>query len=328
MLTNDLRPTKWEEVVGQELVIKILKAIINNPDEAPRTLLFEGPFGTGKTSLARLFGRYLFGINDQIEDSKYSEKYNEIDMTIMGNDNAVQTLIDSKYSYPGKRQVIVLDEFHRTKPKVQQRFLIPFEDPALKVFTIMCTTNIELIERPIRSRSLEVKFTLAKPDILVNHLKEAAQKMNMNINDQVIRVIADRSKGHIRNAHMMMDNYRLIGETDFLEYYKPAVNLLCNYFIAIKEGDSQGILDNLNSLCLLPLEDIKYEFEEFIWLTVQAISETTSDNVHITRMIEIYGDGINQLIRLYYSDFFQNIFRSERDFQSGMLYLFETLSKS
>ena len=48
MLSQELRPTTWDEVAGQKENIEILKAIVKNPDTAPKSLIFSGFFGTGK----------------------------------------------------------------------------------------------------------------------------------------------------------------------------------------------------------------------------------------------------------------------------------------
>ena len=59
MLTRECRPQTFEQVAGQELNKKILKSIINSPGKAPKCLIFQGEFGTGKTTMSRIFAMAL-----------------------------------------------------------------------------------------------------------------------------------------------------------------------------------------------------------------------------------------------------------------------------
>ena len=48
MLSQELRPASWDEVAGQKENIDLLKAIVKKPEEAPKSLIFSGEYGTGK----------------------------------------------------------------------------------------------------------------------------------------------------------------------------------------------------------------------------------------------------------------------------------------
>ena len=59
VLTNELRPMKFEDMAGQDLNKRILKSIVDTPENAPKSLILQGSFGTGKTTSARIFARAL-----------------------------------------------------------------------------------------------------------------------------------------------------------------------------------------------------------------------------------------------------------------------------
>ena len=59
MLTQKFRPRTFSEVAGQNLVKDLLKAIVKNPENAPKSIILEGEYGTGKTTCARILARAL-----------------------------------------------------------------------------------------------------------------------------------------------------------------------------------------------------------------------------------------------------------------------------
>ena len=66
MLSQELRPLTFDEVAGNEENKKLLKKIISNPEASPKSLIFAGEFGCGKTTCARIFARELNKIKDSL----------------------------------------------------------------------------------------------------------------------------------------------------------------------------------------------------------------------------------------------------------------------
>ena len=59
MISQDFRPQRFEDVAGQDLVKNLLQAIVKNPDKAPKALILQGEYGTGKTTCARILAKAL-----------------------------------------------------------------------------------------------------------------------------------------------------------------------------------------------------------------------------------------------------------------------------
>ena len=76
MLSQELRPFDFSEMAGQKENIRILKAILKDPDNAPKCLIFQGAYGSGKTTASRILARKLNNITDRNFDP--AEKSEEV----------------------------------------------------------------------------------------------------------------------------------------------------------------------------------------------------------------------------------------------------------
>lgn len=327
MLTNQLRPTTWKEVAGQKTNIQILKSIIRNPEKAPRTLIFEGEYGTGKTSSARIMARELNNIKDPNFDLNNCPFYYEYDSTVIGNVDKIRELRDVFGVGSGDYwKVIVFDEVHATSKPAQTALLKILEEVKGKTFFILCTTHVHKVLPTIRSRSLELKFGLVNHDEIVEHLNIVAEKLGKEIPDDIKHIIASRANGHMRNVHMLLDKYFLIGDEVFRQTVKTSIDLLCDFFMAVKVGNDAKVIKTINDILdLIPLDNIKTDFSELIMLSMQELTGFGSSNPKIKQLVEMYKSDILKIVKIYYSDWAKNMFRSGYDFKSLMLCMYSML---
>ena len=134
-----LRPTTFDEVIGQEDTVKVMRSLLDK-GEVPRAVLFVGPAGVGKTTLGKIFARAAQGWEFPADSEPDLIEINAADMT--GIDD-IRALIDDTQSYPmiGKYRVIILDEAHQLSKPAQNCLLKPFEDPNSRNLWIICTTE-------------------------------------------------------------------------------------------------------------------------------------------------------------------------------------------
>ena len=103
-----MRPKTFAEVAGQDLNKKILMAIVKNPEEAPKSLVLQGFYGSGKTTMARIFARALNCENPKngepcckcancIEDIDSCYYYQEYDAAVVGSVDNIRELRDTFY---------------------------------------------------------------------------------------------------------------------------------------------------------------------------------------------------------------------------------------
>lgn len=123
MFTREYRPNVFSEVAGQSANVEVLRAIVNNPSKAPRSIIMRGDYGTGKTTMARIFARALNCLSDvpnppcgHCEVCKssldFTPYYQEFDSSDVGNKEAISNMKSDFFLKSGacKWRVIVFDE--------------------------------------------------------------------------------------------------------------------------------------------------------------------------------------------------------------------------
>lgn len=187
-----MRPKALDEVIGQGAIIgdgKILTEIVKKGE--PVNLIFWGPPGTGKTTLARILAREYQA--DFVELSAVTAKKKDIEEVVERarvNWN-LQT-----------RTVLFVDEIHRFN-KAQQDAFLPHVESGLIILIGATTENpsFEVIS-PLISRSRVVIVSALKKDDIIEVLKRAvkAEKAEKRINDKALEMIAELSGGDARSA--------------------------------------------------------------------------------------------------------------------------------
>ena len=329
MLSQELRPNTWDEMAGQQENIKILKAVIRDPEHAPKCLIFSGAFGSGKSTSARILVRELnkLGpeyVGDTLLNSKFYEEY---DSTIIGNIDMIRRLRDDwTVNYGEYYRVIVLDECHAVSTAAQNALLKVFEETQGRIFFVLCTTEPNKVLPTIRSRSLELQFNPVPVEDIVKNLERVVQDRNISISDESIRLIADRADGHMRNAHMLLDKYQLLGEQDFKDSVKSSVSLYCDFLIAIHKGDSDKVLETLNDLMNVPKDNLHSDWNTVMTESLKGFCGFEVKHEDIKNLINTYKSDFQYVSNCYMSTWIKNAFIDMPNFQATMLNLYIVLS--
>ena len=193
-LSDQYRPERFEEVVGQARTVQILSALIRDGRRAEDLLLY-GSVGSGKTSLARIYGRALNCL--AVDPATGSPCDVCTECTRGTRDNEQQLFIE--YDTPrrstaakvrafleqclhirvpdGRCLVIFFDEAHSLEPEASDILLKVVEDHPTNVVFCFATTEPELLRAALRSRlmQLEVKaLTVADAEELISRVARAA----------------------------------------------------------------------------------------------------------------------------------------------------------
>lgn len=218
MFNTIFRPTTFEDVVGNKAVVDAIK----NSIEAKKTghkIFISGPYGVGKTTLARIIAMHLRDVSSQKELDK-DISYNEIDCSRFGNTEYVRQFVERlEYSpYDNKPAVYVFDECARMSPAAQNVLLKPIEDSKDYNVFIFVTSEPERMIEMLMDRFTHRKLEpLTKTDILRN-LERVCRILNVNVEKCVLIDIAFKSGGHIRQSLVLIEDFIKMSDRQKQDY--------------------------------------------------------------------------------------------------------------
>ena len=193
--TEKYRPKKFEELVGQDDIIKKVQNLtraMNIPH-----LLFAGPAGTGKSTLALIVVKDLFG-------TRWKENYLELNASDeRGIDVVRQKVKDfarTKAIGNIPFKVIFLDEADALTKEAQQALRRTMENYTTTCrFVMSCNYSSKIID-PIQSRCAIFRFKLLEKKDIEKRVRVIAEKENLQITDETIESLYEASEGDCRRV--------------------------------------------------------------------------------------------------------------------------------
>lgn len=204
VLYRKYRPTKLEDVVGQEQITSVLSNSLKQ-DKVAHAYLFIGPRGTGKTSVARIFAHAVNGFDYQVEDS-YLDII-EIDAASNTGVDNIRELREKAIIAPtaGKYKVYIIDEVHMLTKSASNALLKTLEEPPEHVIFIMATTDAYKVPITISSRTQVHTFKLANPETMQAHLRKISDNEGIKISDDALGIVVRRGGGSFRDSLSLLD---------------------------------------------------------------------------------------------------------------------------
>lgn len=217
-LYRKYRPTNFDEVVGQKIIIQTLKNAVKN-NQITHAYLFAGPRGTGKTSIAKILAKIincenLDGYNpcDKcVNCTQYNNKQAvdiiEIDAA---SNNGVEEIRDLKSKITlvpttGKYKIYIIDEVHMLSTGAFNALLKTLEEPPKHVIFILATTDPHKIPSTILSRCQRFDFKKIDNLDIIRRIKKIVNTENIKIEEKAIEEIAVLSDGGMRDALSLLD---------------------------------------------------------------------------------------------------------------------------
>jgi DNA polymerase III subunit gamma/tau len=224
-LYRKYRPLDFDEVVGQEAVVRTLRNAIER-DQIRQAYLFAGPRGTGKTSLARILAKCL---NCEQGPTATPDKTCNSCRTIAAGtsldviemDAASQRGIDDireirehviLQPVEGRYKVYILDEAHQLTDAAWNALLKLIEEPPPHLVFVFCTTELQKVLHTVRSRCQTFLFARPRLAELTKLLRHVADEEKIDAPDAALSLIARSARGSFRDAVSTLD--QLAAATD------------------------------------------------------------------------------------------------------------------
>ena len=254
------RPTTFDEVVGQSSVTSTLKNAIKS-NQLAQSFLFCGPRGVGKTTCARIFAKEINLFNNtEIDD--FSFNIFELDAASNNSVDDIRNLTDQVRVPPqvGKFKVYIIDEVHMLSKSAFNAFLKTLEEPPPHAKFILATTEKHKIIPTILSRCQIFDFKRVNNEDIVKNLRYVAKSENIEVEDEALFLIAEKSDGALRDSLSIFD--RLVSFSDSKLTYNDVVDHLnvldYQYYFKITE---QLITNDISSLIVTFNEIIDNGFD-------------------------------------------------------------------
>lgn len=218
MFYRKYRPKSFQEVIGQELIVKILKNIIKS-NKIPHGYLFAGEHGTGKTTMARVFAKALNCLQPKegepcltctscklFEEAKMLDLV-ELDAASNRGIDEIRNLKEHISFRPiqGKYKIFIIDEAHMLTEPAFNALLKTLEEPPKHTIFILATTEPGKILPTIHSRVQRFDFRRIPTNLIVKKLKMISELENIKTSDGALWLIAEESSGSLRDAETLLE---------------------------------------------------------------------------------------------------------------------------
>lgn len=217
-LYREWRPKVFEDLIGQDQLVRILKNQIIS-DRVAHAYLFCGTRGTGKTTTAKIFSKAVNCINPSGGDpcgvcemcleisSGTLIDVVEIDAASNNRVENIRDLIeDVKYPpHKAKYKVYIIDEVHMLSISAFNALLKTLEEPPVHVIFILATTDPQKVPPTILSRCQRFDFKRIKTEDVFKRLRKIVDDCGVFVEDKTLKAIARLSDGAMRDAISVLD---------------------------------------------------------------------------------------------------------------------------
>ena len=211
------RPEVFDEILGQEHIVKILSNQIET-NSVNHAYLFCGTRGTGKTTTARILAKGVNCLSDgarpcgtcehcrAIKDGNFMDVV-EIDAA---SNNGVENIRELRESvkYPpalGRKKVYIIDEVHMLSTGAFNALLKTLEEPPEHVMFILATTEPQKLPPTILSRCMRLDFRRVSQKTIAENMKQICLERGVDVTEDAARLLANCADGSVRDGLSILD---------------------------------------------------------------------------------------------------------------------------
>ncbi len=254
VLARKWRPQTFGDVIGQSHVTKTLQNALKN-DCLAHALLFSGPRGVGKTSVARILAKAVncesgpapdpcnkCGVCREITAGS-SIDVQEIDGASNRGIDDIRQLRENIQFLPTRcrHRIYIIDEVHMLTKEAFNALLKTLEEPPSHVYFIFATTEPEKIPATIHSRCQHYEFRRLGTAELADHLGKIVQTEGMGLQQDATLLLAREAEGSVRDSLSLLDQVAAYGATSLKEVCEVlgvvGTQVLKELAVAILESD-------------------------------------------------------------------------------------------
>ncbi len=255
------RPKRWEEIVGQEPVVRTLQQAVRSGRIA-HAYLFAGPRGTGKTTTARILAKALNCLDPHpenrpcttcdicrsVQEGRFLDLI-EIDAASHTGVDDVRALRDTVHFAPtqGRFKVYIIDEVHMLSTAAFNALLKTLEEPPSHVVFVLATTEWHKVPATVRSRCQVYPFRRIPLKAILAYLQRIVEAEDIPIETDALRAIARQATGSLRDAISLLDQLASLGEPVTLEHVHALLGTAPDEAVhtlveALRRGDGETAL--------------------------------------------------------------------------------------
>ena len=321
VLARKWRPQTFEDVVGQEHVTRTLQNALKE-DHLAHALLFSGPRGVGKTSIARILAKAMncekgpapapcneCGICKEITEGNAVDVL-EIDGASNRGIDEIRQLRETIRFQPVRcrYRVFIIDEVHMLTKEAFNALLKTLEEPPPHVFFIFATTEPHRIPATIHSRCQHYEFRRIEAARLADHLDTIVRAEGMELPREATLLLAREAEGSVRDSLSLLDQVAAYGAHSIEDVHE-ALGVLGTAVIrslaeAVMTGDVAAALSVASDVYRLGVDFQKFTSDLILFFrNLLILKKTSAKKGHVLVDLE---QGEAQDILDRFSDFSAN----------------------
>jgi len=268
IIARKWRPQRFEDIIGQEHIVKVLQNAIKL-DRVSHAYLFAGPRGTGKTTTARVLAKSLNCVKESTptpclrcinceEISKGSSlDVLEIDGASNRGIEQVRDLRENAKLKPvqSRFKIYIIDEVHMLTEPAFNALLKILEEPPEHVKFIFATTQPNKVPATILSRCQKFDFKPLPVSIIEEKLSQILKEERIDFQQEAVSVIAKAADGSLRDAESLLDQFICVSQNasidiEVVNKFLGTINveILHQFVQALIESDARNSLLILEKL--------------------------------------------------------------------------------